>query len=199
MNCDLTEQQVFEMLKRGDESAFAYFFTRLNGRIYNYFIKLGADEELAQGLTEDVFKRLWDLRRILKNARHLETLLFLMARYRYFDELRRAGTEMSVQRRLAHTPRQEGRDQELEIVCKRVLGEIECALRDLSPRRKRVLQLLYIDGLDVPTIARQLGLSPQTIRNTKTDAINFLRERLSDRDLVSPGLLSVFLHYLEAL
>ena len=201
MNSVMTEQQVFELLKRDDEYAFAWFFTRLNGSIYNYFIKLGADKELAQDLCQDVFKRLWFLRSVLKNARDLEALLFLMARYRYFDELRRVKTDMNARRSQAACSMREdeGRGKELESVCRKLLGEMERALSDLSPQRKRVLQLLYIDGLDVDSVARLLGLRPQTVRNTKTDALDFLRKRLSDRDLVSAGLLPVFLHYLEAL
>src|SRR6185312_12111334 len=100
---------------------------------------------------------------------------------RYFDEFRRVKIDTD----------------ELVDVCWKVLGEIKCAISDLSPQRKRMLRLLYIDELDVVSVADKLGLSPQTVRNTKTDALAFLRKRLSDRDLLSPRLLPVFLRYLE--
>ncbi len=57
--------------------------------------------------------------------------------------------------------------------------------------------LLYLRGLDVPAVAKLLNLSPQTVRNHKAQATAFLRDRLYDRDLLMPLILSILLRYLE--
>jgi len=186
MNCVLTEQQLFELLKRGDIDAFEYVFRQHNAGVYKYFCDLGADKQLARILSQDVFKRLWDVHGTFKNAKQLAAYVYVMARHRYLDELRLGKIALDARR-------EDGREKELELICRQVLREIERAVKDLSPQRKRVLRLLYIERLDVPTIARQLLLSPQTVYNTKAKAMEFLRKRLSDRDLVLPDLLPVFL------
>lgn len=190
MNCDSTEQQLFELLKRGDIDAFEYVFRQHNAGVYKYFCDLGADKQLAQVLSADVFKRLWDVHGTFKNAKQLAAFVYVMARHRYLDELRLGKIALDARRG-------DGREKEFELICRQVLKQIEGAVKDLSPQRKRVLRLLYIERLDVPAIARQLVLSPQTVYNTKAKAIEFLRKRLSDRDLVLPDLVPVFLRSIE--
>src|SRR5579872_685244 len=86
----LTEQEQFELLKAGNKEAYAYFFVRHNDGIYNYFRVLGADCDLAKGLSQDVFKRLWDLRGNFYSARHLTAYVYVMARHLFLDHMRKS-------------------------------------------------------------------------------------------------------------
>ena len=64
---------------------------------------------------------------------------------------------------------------ELAIVTEEAFAELEAALRLLSPQRKLVMQLRFFEGLDIRTIAQQLDIAPQTVRNHISQAIDFLR------------------------
>ena len=75
---------------------------------------------------------------------------------------------------------------------------------DLSAREKEVLQLL-VDGLDYRSIARQLSISPHTVRkhtaniydklhvSSKTQAINLVNQRISKRQVAQDDGFSIVL------
>ncbi len=74
---------------------------------------------------------------------------------------------------------------------------MKLSLRGLTAQRKLVLRLLYVQQLEIPVVADMLNLSPQTIRNTKAQSINFLRKKLYDRDLLLGPAVEYLLQYME--
>jgi RNA polymerase sigma factor (sigma-70 family) len=188
----------FELLQTGDKAGYAYFFRRHQEGIYHYFRRMGADAELAKDLSQDVFKRVWDLRTTMSTSQHLAAYLYVMARHLFLDYARKLQRMSTLNRELAYAARLEaGANKELEIVCQRVLHEMKAAMRGLTAQRRLVLKMLYVQGLEVPVVAEMLGLSPQTVRNTKAQATNFLRRKLYDRDLLMGLNLRILLQYME--
>lgn len=198
MSTSLDEQEQFELFKEGNKDAYAYFFVRHHESIYNYIRNMAADAETAKDLSQDVFKRLWDLRGNTNSAQHLAAYIYVMARHLFLAHLRKLKIMSNAARELAYTASmEETMNSELEIVCHRVLAEMKAAMQRLSAKRKLVLQLLYIKELDINAVAQLLKLSPQTVRNHKAQATAFLREKLFDRDLLMPLSLSILLRYIE--
>jgi RNA polymerase sigma factor (sigma-70 family) len=192
------EQEQFELLRADNRDGYAFFFKRHQEGIYHYFRRMGADAELAKDLSQDVFKRLWDLRTTVSSAQHLGAYIYVMARHLFLDYARKLQRMSTMNRDLAYSARLEaGANKELEIVCQRVLHEMKMAMKGLTTQRRLVLRLLYIQELEVPAVAEMLGVSPQTVRNTKAQATNFLRRKLYDRDLLMGMSLRVLLQYME--
>jgi RNA polymerase sigma-19 factor, ECF subfamily len=192
------DQVQFGLLRAGDKAGYAYFFRRHQEGIYHYFRRMGADAELAKDLSQDVFKRLWDLRGTVNSAQHVGAYIYVMARHIFLDYARKLQRMTTLNRDLAYAARLEaGANEELEIICQRVLNEMKVAMRGLTAQRRLVLKLLYVQELEVPVVAEMLGISPQTVRNTKAQATNFLRRKLYDRDLLMSLSLKILLHYME--
>lgn len=57
------------------------------------------------------------------------------------------------------------------------------ALRELPPRQRTVMVLRYYEGLSEQEIARNLGISPGTVKSQASKAISSLRKKLE----VKPG------------
>jgi len=196
MSTQLSEREQFELFKEGNKDAYSYFFVRHNEGVYNYIRNMPADAAMAKALSQDVFKRLWDLRGNVHSAQHLAAYIYVITRHLFLAQQRRLKT-------LSPTAGEEGyvagdtTNKELEIVCHRVLAELTVAMKRLSAKRRLVLRLLYVKELDINSIAQQLKLSPQTVRNHKAQATAILREKLFDRELVMPLSLSILLRYVE--
>jgi RNA polymerase sigma factor (sigma-70 family) len=47
-------------------------------------------------------------------------------------------------------------------------------------RRREVLEAIYLDGLDVATVARRLGVSPSRVSSLRLDAVRRIREALPE-------------------
>jgi len=198
MNTLSIEREQFELFKEGDKEAYAYFFARHHEGVYNYIRNMAADAVIAKDLSQDSFKRLWDLRVNIHSSQQLGAYIYVIARHLFVGQLRSLNLVSDAADEPAYA---RGRDEimnsELEIVCHRVLAEMKAAMESLSAKRRLVLHLLFIRKLDVSTVAVMLELSPQTVRNHKAQAIAFLREKIFDRDLVMPLSLSILLRYAE--
>jgi RNA polymerase sigma factor (sigma-70 family) len=199
MNITLDQdQEQFETLQAGDRAGYAYFYRRHQEGIYHYFRRMGAEAGLAKDLSQDLFKRLWDVHSSMTSAQHLGAYLYVMARHLFLDYARKLQRMTTVSRDLAYAARLEtGANKELEHVCERALHELKIAMKGLTTQRRLVLKMLYVQGLAVPAVAALLDLSPQTVRNTKSQATNFLRRKLYDRDLLIPLSLRILLRYIE--
>lgn len=190
------EREQFEQFKEGNKDAYAYFFARHHQGVYNYIRNMAADAVIAKDLSQDAFKRLWDLRVNIDSSRQLGAYIYVIARHLFVGQLRTP--EWVSTAGPAYAPSgEEILNSELAIVCHRVLAEMKAAMEGLSAKRRLVLHLLFIRNLDVSTVAVMLELSPQTVRNHKAQAIAFLREKIPDSDLVMPLSLSILLRYAE--
>jgi len=175
MNDNHTDAALLESLKADSREAFAAVYRRYCDSVYLCSRRLCGDDDLASDLTQEVFKSLWDYRSQLTDARHLRSYIFFMARCHFLDHLRKVRTVQNAEEELALLSEPSEPSIELAIVTEEAFAELEAALRLLSPQRKLVMQLRFFEGLDIRTIAQQLDIAPQTVRNHISQAIDFLR------------------------
>jgi len=196
MNTLSMEREQFALFKEGDKDAYAWFFARHHEGVYDYIQNMAADAVIAKDLSQDAFKRLWDLRVNIDSSQQLGAYIYVIARHLFVGQLRSLNVVSDVGGEPAYSSG-EIVNSDLEVVCHRVLAEMKAAMESLSAKRRLVLHLLFIRNLDVSTVAVMLELSPQTVRNHKAQAIAFLREKILDSDLVMPLSLSILLRYAE--
>ncbi|HVS95765.1 MAG TPA: sigma-70 family RNA polymerase sigma factor [Puia sp.] len=173
----MTDCQLFDLLQRDSRDAFASIYRRHIDGVYLCIYRLGGDRDLASDLAQEVFKSLWDYRMQLRDARHLRAYIYFVARGHFLSHLRSRRTAGYAKDELAFLAEAGEPSIELTIVTEEAFAELEAALRELSPQRRRVIQLRYFEGLDVRTIASQLKIAPQTVRNHLSQTIEFLREK----------------------
>jgi|SRR6185312_2490711 len=173
----LTDYQLFRLFQEDCREAFASLYRRHIDGVYLCIYRLSGDRELASDLSQEVFKSLWDYRRQLKDARHLRAYIYFVARGHFLSHLRAQRTGEHARDELAFLSEPDEPSIELTIITEEAFAELEAALRQLSPQRRKVIQLRYFEGLDVRTIAVRLRIAPQTVRNHISQAIEFLREK----------------------
>jgi RNA polymerase sigma-70 factor (ECF subfamily) len=61
---------------------------------------------------------------------------------------------------------------------------LDAAIARLSPRRKRIFTMSHMQGLSNEEIARELALSPHTVKNTLADSVRSLRGILQKKHSV---------------
>src|SRR5690348_12193458 len=82
------EREQFEQFKEGNKDAYAYFFARHHQGVYNYIQNMAADAVIAKDLSQDAFKRLWDLRVNIDSSRQLGAYIYVIARHLFVGQLR---------------------------------------------------------------------------------------------------------------
>jgi RNA polymerase sigma factor (sigma-70 family) len=194
----LTDEQQFEEFRKGKPEAFQYFFRKYNEGIHKHVLDLCGDERISKEVTQQVFKQLWEIKHSIKSSAHLALYPYLMARDLCIQYMRDEKPGFDTPKEPAYVEKQqEVMNQELDLAASHLLVAYDAAWKMLSPMRRVVLRLLYVDGHNTATVARMLGLSRQTVRNTKSQALAFLRGKLYDNDLLMPLLLTALLLYID--
>jgi RNA polymerase sigma-70 factor (family 1) len=165
--------------RRGKTRAFEQIFVKYHGALCYFAQEFVQDQEAAKDLVSEVFIKLWALRNDFETLRTIKAFLYIstknaclnhLRRYKMIDEHRKGiFLELS-------------QDELNDVVMSRifdteVLREMHKAIDTLPNQCKRVIRLT-LQGLNTDDIAVTMGLSSQTVRNTRVRATEMLRKRL---------------------
>ena len=153
-------------------------FRSLNDAYYAYLCGLATsyihDFEKARELVNDVFLRVWERRTQLKYP-PLPYLISAVrnASYNYLRDSRKVNEiALSLMERIPDIPLYD--ENEVEDIV-RLISSLTA---QLPPRCYEVFSLHFHEGLDTADIARQLGISPSTVRVQLKIALDKIRENL---------------------
>jgi len=168
----LQRESLPEALLRGEKSAWDAFVRRYGGLVVAAVRGVAMAQAEVEDLTQEVFLRLCkDDFRLLRSydpARaSLSTWLTIVARSTARDGLRR--------RRAEAVPIEAVPEAQLAIDPVEPVQRLKLPEALLSPRQREILAMLYDRDMDVPEIARALGIDPQTVRSGHHKAMVKLR------------------------
>jgi RNA polymerase sigma-70 factor, ECF subfamily len=137
--------------------------------VYRYATRLtGGDRALADELVQETYL---GLLRLHRNGTAPEVdvgWLIVSCRHRFLDLVRRERRRLDRELRAAAPPSEQGGGQ----------GAATDALARLTVDHRTVLVLRYVDALDVPEIARQIGRSVHATESLLSRARAALRDAL---------------------
>ncbi len=171
---------------------FSQFFDTYKEQVYGYVLTIIKDKVIAEEITQDIFMKLWTVRDILHTIRNIDNYIFIIARNRSLNHLRKVKHDHSALEELrrhlveAHNPVEEHllqRDYE---------HLVERALAGLSAQRRIVYQLSREEGLNLNEIAERLQLSPNTVKNHLIAALKYIRQYLEQHGGIAM-LLTIFM------
>ncbi|MVZ66116.1 sigma-70 family RNA polymerase sigma factor [Sphingobacterium sp. DK4209] len=157
-----------------DEESFREVFNTYYDRIYTGFYRKTGSYEIAQDLTQQTFIKFWRYRDSYTPELTLEIQLFRKGKLVFIDWLRKESKE----RQLIDSLKQQDRIpvDELSTDLKDSLTQ---AINGLSPVRKEVFQLAYIEGYSHKEIAEKLNVSVRTVETHIYKSVQQLRKILA--------------------
>ena len=188
---DQEEREIVDAFKNRDAKAFAHIF-RMNRKPLVYFAEkiLGIREE-AEDIVADSFMKLWNRHADFENLRAIKSFLYIITRNACLNFLKYSKRISANQKEYSYW----ADNNEAEIVdilfTAELLGDLDKEIEALSPGCRKVFRLSFCDGFNTNEIAAKLGISPQTVRNQKTKAIQFIRTEFFKRHLLD--ILLVYL------
>lgn len=163
-----------------DRAAFHRLFTFYGPRVKAYLRRLGADEDLAEDLVQEVFISVWRFAdRFDARKATVGTWIFTIARNKRIDLLRRdqaAGSEEELSE-LETDPAPTGAEvAELS----RMSDVLRNAIATLPDEQKKLLSIFYFEEKSHSTIAEELGLPLGTVKSRLRLALAKLRAMLGE-------------------
>ncbi|MDF1549256.1 MAG: RNA polymerase sigma-70 factor [Bacteroidales bacterium] len=189
-----TDDDLIALLKKDDSIAFETLYLRYSDKLYYFAIRYLKSKEDAEGLVQDIFTKIWEIRKNLNSGQSFSSFLFTIAKNTIFNKHRKKLNENAYREHLRNYFDEVYDKTENDIILADMKARIDKSVEKFPPQRKLIYQLSREEGLSYKEIAEQLGISEKTIEAHIRLALKTLRSALSD-EMLFPLFLSISILY----
>lgn len=160
-------------MAKGDQKAFTQLVDENWNRVYSHALAYTKSSPRAQEITQDVFLKLWNQRERLTEVEDFTSYLFILGKNQIISSLRKKLEEYSSENILDAPEDLLLPDRQLEF--KEAHQKVMEAIEQMPPARKTVFKLSRLEGKTYEEIAKELGISKNTVKEHIILALSFLR------------------------
>jgi RNA polymerase sigma-70 factor (family 1) len=178
---DTNETGLLRAFQSGDSGAAKTLFDHYFRSLCYYVERLTGSVESAEDIVADTFVKLWHRKSQFENLENVRHFLYRTARNAALNEQRNERRHQSAHIQLNYLSKDDlfSTDHlEEEQIKAEVLAQIYQEVEDLPDKCREIFKFLFFKGHSTDQTATELGISPQTVRNQKTRAIQLLRVQL---------------------
>ena len=181
------EHRWMEAVAAGDEAAFEQLIARHGSVVLNTIRRFVGDTGRAEELTQEVFLRVWRAAPRYEPTAAFRTWLFTIVRRLCWNELRRAGREVSIDDELGEGPSgggiarltsEEPLPEDRLLLAERATA-VRAAIQDLPPAQRMAVICRRYEELSYEEIAEALGTTVSAVKSLLVRARRALAKRLA--------------------
>jgi len=158
---------------------FGQLFEDNREKVYRFAFKLTEDRMRAQEITQQCFIKLWENMHKVQEGQDVFPLLFVYVKHIVIDETRKLYRE---KKSLAHISSGQqsstGNGDEESLLHKEFRQHIQKVIEQMPEQRRNIYLLSRDKGKSYKEIADQLSLSPATVRNHLSLALQYIRREM---------------------
>ena len=174
------ERELLNRIANGDQYSYKIIFDHYWDQIYSTAFVFTKSADLSEDLAQDVFAQIWIKKENLASIQNFESFLYITARNLAFDKLRKQVFTKKHSEYLkiyfeeaAPEPTRQLEFKELEQVITNVIDQ-------LPPQQRTAFRLSRFQGMSHEEIAKQMGISKQSVKSYIVRAIVTLRKFLAE-------------------
>ena len=173
------DQELIELVTRGDKSAFKEIYSRFSQVTYNLALRMLRDKEDAEEVVQEIFLQIWNKANSYDPQRGaVSTWVLNIARSRAIDKLRSVGyrnknieiDEEKVNSDIDLSSNIEDRDESKNV--------IKQALESLPEKQRNAIELVYFEGLTHVEAAEKLNEPVGTIKTRIRLGVMKLKDKI---------------------
>lgn len=166
-----TESDLVRKASQGDRQAASELFRRYEGPVFRRTASMVGNDQIAKEITQETMLAAWkafqDGRYEPRESAKFTTWLFGIAKRKIIDHGRRAHVKRErTPIDKIREPRNLDADPEMRSWLNERSVNLQAAVDQLSPLRKKVIQLYYFEDMSAPEIARALGKSVNSVKQS---------------------------------
>jgi RNA polymerase sigma-70 factor, ECF subfamily len=183
---DVTDEALFLAIKNGDASALSVLFQRHGRLVYGLALKILANPQEAEDLTQEIFLTLWRKASTNPDCRFFVRYLITITRSRAIDKIRARTRQLKLVEKVGTmsneitpepTPTEQVSNAERS-------QRVHHALSQLPEKQRQVIELAYNQGLSQSEIAKQLDIPLGTVKTSTRQGLLKLKRILLDADIL---------------
>ncbi|SDG73575.1 RNA polymerase sigma-70 factor [Chitinophaga filiformis] len=161
---------------------FGQLFESNREKVYRLAFKLTSDPQRAEEITQQCFIKLWENMHKVQEGQDVFPLLFVFTKHIVIDETRKLYRERKTLNHISqHQPVSNENAEENALLRKEFNQHVHKVIEQMPEQRRNVYILSRDKGQSNKEIADQLSLSPTTVRNHLTLALQSLKRELMVR------------------
>lgn len=177
-----TEQQLISQLKDGSTTAFEQLFGIYSQRLYRFSLSYLKSEAEAEEIVQNVFLKLWENRDKLRNETSFQSYLFTIAFNAIRKHFNKKVREEQFRTYLLEQLADENPSIENHPDFETLIARLDRLIEGMPERRREIFLKRKKEGKPVREIALDMEISPKTVENQITEAMNYLKKEFgSDR------------------
>jgi len=184
MNHPGEERQLIVRLKDGHQASFQVLYSKYAPILFAFSRKYLQSREDAEEIVQEVFLRIWDKRDNIDENQSFSSYVIQAAKHRIFNGFRKKVNEQAYLDFLIYADDPHGNFTELDVEYQEIKIKTEKSILSMPPKRQEIFRLSREGGLKNKEIADKLQISIKTVENQMGQALKFLREELSDYQLL---------------
>ena len=170
------ERLLLQQIAEGNETAFRKLFT-----IYVPFLQptlrsIVKDADASDDIIQETFIRIWLYRDKLPAIENPRSWVLRIAYNRAFNYLRNRQTHDKAVRLLSLSDHRTDAGPDDVIAFNTLSKLVTTAVSNLPPQQNKIYRLNREHGMSIDKIATHMELSPQTVKNTLSRAMAFIRD-----------------------
>jgi RNA polymerase sigma-19 factor, ECF subfamily len=185
------EQEWLRQVAEGSETAFKSLFDAYWDHLYTVSVCLTKSVELAEDMVQEIFLKIWIKRERLSDVKEFGDYLFIVARNHIYNALKKEQMEHRLRQPVLDWFEGQRESPEQQLLFKESSQLIRQAIGRLTSQQQAIYKMTREQGLSHEQVAKELNISPNTVRNHVVNSLKIMREYLKDH--ASPLLLIISL------
>ncbi len=183
------DKELFQLISEGDEMAFRRLFHRYVPQLRPLVQHLTKTAAVTEDIIQETFLRLWLSRDKLTEIENPRSWLLRIVFYQSFSYLRKQAVHDKAMDIIAASYPAPASPTEEDMVFTSMMQQVGVAVAQLPPQAKRIYLLSREQGLRIPEIARELSISPNTVKNSLVRSLQSIRKHLEVSGYFFPLLI----------
>ncbi len=170
--------QTFDLIQAGVTTAFNGYYRAYRTVFFQFTLSIVKSNEVAQDIVSDAYLICWERRLQFRSMKELHAYLYVICKHRAYDFIK-YGSGFKNKKELLLEDLSlssiEDHDTRNEIIRNEFIRDIYLKIRELPGQRRKVLTLLFINGMSVDETAIALNISKNAVYVIKSQALIQLR------------------------
>lgn len=175
---EYTDEELLSLIKDSNDDAFTIIYNRYNKLLYVLAYKYLKDNDMAKDMVQQIFLKLWEVRKILTININLRNYLHTMLKNYTLNEIRNNMTALEKNYEMAQSPIEYENEILARLEEKEQMRALYHAINGLPEQKKTVCLYKLQGNLSNQDIAEKMQISVPTVKTHYAQAIKMLHEHL---------------------